>query len=296
MTIMTKTFKHAGILFSCVILAAFTSCGETKKGSQADGGTKSRTVKAEEVEKVDTKDIFFFTPKHRSEKYQPTEPKMAFTKEFEHVKEGEFEGNTNIKEIWFSQKMNHIQNNAFKGCTSLEKVHFQGPVAVINDNAFEGCTALKNLTVDAYTVGVESFKGCKSLTTAHFGEHIWWIRIGAFKDCSNLKSILLTITMKKLEDGAFEGCNAVEELTIPNDFKNRMFGMFADCKKMKKIYLLATEFYEMPKNCTPYAGCTLYVPDAFLKQYQADAEWSKFGKIEPLSKSAYYTAEGFLRK
>ena len=52
----------------------------------------------------------------------------------------------------------------------------------------------------------------------------------------------------------------------------------------------------MPKNCTPQKGCTLYVPDAFLAQFQADAEWSQFGSIQPLSKSKYFTAEGFLKK
>ena len=49
----------------------------------------------------------------------------------------------------------------------------------------------------------------------------------------------------------------------------------------------------MPKNCTPNNGCTLYVPDAFLAQYQADENWMKFGSIEPLSKSKYFKAEGF---
>ena len=152
---------------------------------------------------------------------------------------------------------------------------------------------MKNLNVDVYTIGVNAFKGCTSLETARFGEHIWWIRVGSFDGCSKLRSILMGITMKKLDDGAFEGCTGVEEFSIPNDFKNRMFGLIPSADKWKKIYLLSTEYYSKPKNCTPNKNCTLYVPDVFLAQFQGDAEWSQFGSIEPLSKSQYFTAEGF---
>ena len=72
-----------------------------------------------------------------------------------------------------------------------------------------------------------------------------------------------------------------------------MFGMVAASQpKWKTIYLLSTEYYPMPKNCTPNAAATLYVPDAFVKQFAEDADWQRFGKIEPLSKSKYFTAEG----
>jgi hypothetical protein len=153
---------------------------------------------------------------------------------------------------------------------------------------------MKNLLIDAYTIGVDAFKDCSSLETARFGEHIWWLRVGAFENCKKLRSVLMGIAMKKIDDGAFAGCTGIEEFTVPNDFKNRMFGLVSEsAAKWKKVYLLSTEYYPVPKNCTPNKGCTLYVPDAFLAQFQADAEWQKFGAVEPLSKSKYFTAEGF---
>ncbi|MGM9679609.1 MAG: leucine-rich repeat domain-containing protein [Bacteroidaceae bacterium] len=292
---MKKTFRFAGVVAMSTILAiSATSCSQG--GGKETNGEAKENVKAKEAEKVDVKDIFFYTPRHRAEKYQPTEEKLGFGKDILYIADSEFEGNTNIKEIWFAPKLNHILNKAFRNCTSLRQVHFQGPIAVINDNAFEGCKSLETLNVDAYTVGVEAFKGCTSLSSVRFGDNIWWIRVGAFEGCTNLKSILMAITMKKLDDGAFVGCNALEEVSIPNDFKNRMFGMLETCTKLKKVYLLSTEYYEMPKNCNPSASCTLYVPDAFLAKFKADPEWSKFGSIEPLSKSAHYTGEGFWKK
>lgn len=284
--------RFTGIIAMCVTLSlGFASCNGTQE-NKTEKKTSS-LPKEDKEEVVDTKDIFFYTPQHRKDKYVPTEEKMGFNSQILYTGESEFEGNTSIKEIWFSPKINHIMNKSFKGCTALEKAHFQGPVAVINDEAFMGCKNLKAFSGDAWTVGVDAFKDCTSLEKAHFGEHVWWIRTGAFENCRNLKSILLRITMEKLDDGAFTGCTGLEEVTIPNNFKNRMFGMFAPCKKMKKIYLLSTEYFAMPKNCEPLASCTLYVPDAFLKQYQEDANWSKYGSIEPLSKTKYFTAEGF---
>ena len=279
---MKKTLLMAALLIGI--------CSCTDKQQKQD----NKVVTDTEATETSAKDIFFYTAKHRADKYVPTEEKMGFGTTIQSINESEFEGNKSLKEVWIAPQIKHIVNKAFAGCTSLEKVHFQGDIPVINDDAFNGCTSLKNLLVDAYTIGVDAFRGCTSLETARFGEHIWWIRSGAFGDCKKLKSVLMGITMKKLDDGAFDGCTALEEFSIPNDFKNRMFGLVsASAPKWKKVYLLSTEYYPMPKNCTPGKGCTLYVPDAFLAKFQGDADWAQFGSIEPLSKSKYFTAEGF---
>jgi len=268
-------------------LSGMTSCD--KKSSKQD----AVLVEKSEAKAEAPGDIFFYSGRHRADKYAPTEEKMGFTSQIQSINPSEFKGNANLREVWIAPQIQHIAEYAFSGCTQLEKVHFQGVVAVINDEAFKGCTALKNLRADVYTVGLDAFRDCSSLETARFGEHIWWIRDGAFANCKKLRSVLMGITMEKIEDGAFAGCTSIEEFSIPNDFKNRMFGIVPSTGKWKKVYLLSTEYYAMPKNCTPQKGCTLYVPDAFLQKFQADADWSQFGSIEPLSKSKYFTAEGF---
>ena len=283
-----NTFFYASLAFCMCLALGLGSCDKqsNKKG-------KIVVEKSEATTEV-PKDIFFYTSKHRADKYVPTEEKMGFGSQVLTINEHEFENNKNLREVWFGPQIEHIANYGFAGCTSLETVHFQGEVKVINDEAFKDCSALKNLRVDVYTIGLNAFQGCTSLETARFGEHIWWIREGAFGGCKKLRSVLMGITMKKMEDGAFEGCTGIEEFSIPNDFKNRMFGLVSEsAPKWKKVYLLSTEYYPMPKNCTPNKGCTLYVPDAFLAQYQTDESWQQFGSIEPLSKSKYFTAEGF---
>ena len=272
-----------------LLVMGMTSCDKkpAKQGEKV-------AVEAQAAE-TPASDIFFYTSRHRADKYVPTEEKMGFGSQVLSINPEEFKDNKSIKEVWVSPKIKHVAEHAFEGCSSLEKVHFQGDMPVINDEAFKGCSALKNLRVDVYTIGIDAFKGCTSLETAHFGQHIYWIRNGAFGDCRNLRSVIMAITMEKLENEAFAGCTSIEEFSVPNSFKNRMFGLIPSADKWKKIYMLSTEYYPMPKNCTPNKNCTLYVPDAFLSQFKADADWMQFGSIEPLSKTKYFTAEGFLK-
>jgi len=282
------------VILYCVtalcLLLGMSSCGN---GTTSDKQKTFNASRSEQASTSSAKNIFFYTRQHRADKYSPTEEKLGFGSQIKSINPNEFKDNKNIREVWVAPQIQHIAEGAFAGCTSLEKLHFQGTVAVINDDAFNGCTALKDLYVDAYTIGLDAFFECKSLETVRFGEHIWWIRDGAFAYCPKLRSVLMGITMEKLEFGAFEGSKNIEEFSIPNDFKNSMFGHVPSAPKWKKIYLLSTEYYHMPKNCTPNKDCTLYVPDAFLDKFRADADWMKFGSIEPLSKSRYYTAEGF---
>jgi len=278
-------------LLSIAVMGMLAACSGEKKESSSATTTQKEAVSDNQP----TGDVFVYTSEHRANKTAPDKAKVQISKKLGSINTDEFGGNTAIEEVWIGEQVQHIAERAFLNCTNLKKVHFSGPLPVINDAAFSGCSSLESLNVDVYTIGVDGFKDCTSLKSAKFGEHIYWIRVGAFEGCKNLKSLISAITMSKLEDGAFVGCTSMEEFSIPNDFKNRMFAMFPNQEKFRKIYLLTTEFYPMPKSCQPNKQCTLYVPDVFLKQFQDDAQWSQFGKIEPLSKSKYYTAEGFLK-
>lgn len=277
-----------------LVFAAFSlSLSSCKGNSNEAAGTNGEKPKKEK--KVDMKDVFIYTLDHRHEKFQPTEKekKMAIAKVLESVNEGEFKDNQALEEVFFHQNIKHIVNGAFSGCKNIKALHFTKDVAVINDEAFMNCSSLENLKVDAWTIGLDCFKGCTSLKSAIFGEHLYWLREGAFDGCKSLKTVIMPITVEKFED-PFKGCTALQEFTVPNIAKNRLFGQLAASQpNWRTIYLLTTEFFAMPKNCTPNEKATLYVPDAFLAQFQQDADWSKFGKIEPLSKTKYYTAEGF---
>jgi hypothetical protein len=279
-------------LLSIAAVGLLTACsGEKKESATTEGATTEKKVADDQP----TGDVFIYTGEHRKSKTQPDKAKVLISKKLGSINTDEFKENTTIEEVWIGEQVQHIAQGAFQGCTNLKKIHLAGQLPVINDGAFTGCSSLEELRGDVLTIGVDGFKDCTSLKSVVLGEHGYWIRVGAFENCKNLKKIILADTMSKLEDGAFTGCSAMEELSIPNDFKNRMFGMFPNPEKLRKVYLLTTEYYPLPKNCQPNKQCTLYVPDNFLKQFQADEQWQQFGSIEPMSKSEYYSAEGFLK-
>ncbi len=290
---MKKNICLAAALLLC--MAGMSSCANKSEKSEEKQGTAATATTAVKKEKKAEmpKDVFVYTAEHRKSKYQPTEAVIGFSKKIGSVNEGEFKDNKNIREVWIGEQIKHITNGAFQGCTALEQIHFMGEMPLINDDAFTGCSSLKELNVNVGTIGLNAFDGCKSLESVKLGNKIYQIRAGAFANCTSLKQFIAPIELRNLENGAFEGCTAMEEFSIPNSLKNRMFGMFPQNDKWRKVYLLTTEYYKLPKNCTPTKECTLYVPDAFLEQFRKDADWSKFGKIEPLSSTEYFQAVGF---
>ena len=275
----------------CMALCLTTSCNKGGEGKQSEKSEKSAKAK-----KKSNKKVFLYTLEHREGKYQPTEPVIAFSKKIGSVNEAEFKANQNLQEVYIGEQIKHIMPHAFEDCQNLTAVHYAADIPVINDYAFKGCTSLKEFICDAYTVGLSCFEGCTSLEKVRFGDHMYWIREKSFGGCKNLKSILMGITLEKLDDNAFPGCTAVEEFSVPQAMKNRMWGYFPECPNLKRVYLLSTEFYPVPKNCTPRPDCTIYVPDVFLAQFKGDAEWSKFKEILPLSQSKYFADNGFWKK
>ncbi|MCR5282610.1 MAG: leucine-rich repeat protein [Lachnospiraceae bacterium] len=63
------------------------------------------------------------------------------------VKDGAFEGRTDIKSITIGANVEKIGNNAFKGCTELTKVVIPKKVKSIGKNAFAGCKKLKTVQI-----------------------------------------------------------------------------------------------------------------------------------------------------
>ncbi len=220
--------------------------------------------------------------------------KLGFSDKVKDVTKEEFMGNTTLKELYMNDMVN-IAEGGFKNCTALEQVHMSGTVDVINDYAFEGCTSLKAIDGDIRTVGLGSFKGCTALESFRAKDNTYWIRDEAFAGCTSLKTVIMGMTLSKFEDGAFKDCPNIEEISVPSDWRRHMFSVYKDMKNLKKVYLLVMEHFPFPESGAefPAEQVDLYVPDALLAQYKADATWSKFKSILPLSESQYFKADGW---
>ncbi len=288
----------AGLTLVCA--AALFACSGGK-GSKAVTTADGTTIEV-------PKDIHYYTNGERNAYYDAKERKskkqieseaLGFklaTKQFPtfDVKEGEFQGNEHIKEIYITDHCVNIAPYAFANCTNLEKIVSTSTIDVVNDDAFENCTSLKALDNDIRTIGLSTFANCTSLESFISTDNIYWVRDSAFLNCTSLKTVILGITLTKFEDAAFEGCTAVEEISIPAAWKLHMFNVYQSMPNLKKVYLLTTEPYAFPENSKDF-NCEqvdLYVPDMFLQNFKDDASWARFKSINPLSQTEYFNEMG----
>lgn len=108
-----------------------------------------------------------------------------------------------------------IGRDAFSGSTKMKKCTIGSNVAEIKRRAFTG-TGLTSLIVPANvkTIEEEAFYGNGDLVeinvnSGYVGKH-------AFENNYNLKSITFGPEIKVIREGAFDGCNYIEQLHIPS--------------------------------------------------------------------------------
>ncbi len=297
MNIRTNTLT-AGLALICA--TAFFACSGDKGGKSVTSadGTTVEVPKGIHYYTNGERNAYYDAKKKESKKQIESEAlgfKLA-TKQFPtfDVKDGEFQGNQHIKELYITDHCVNIAPFAFANCSNLEKIVSTTTIDVVNDDAFENCTSLKVLDNDIRTIGLNSFAGCTSLESFITTDNLYWVRDSAFLGCTSLKTVILGITMTKFEDGAFADCPNIEEISIPAAWKLHMFNVYQSMPNLKKVYLLTTEHFAFPENSKDF-NCEqvdLYVPDVFVQNFKDDETWARFKSISPLSSTEYFNEMG----
>ena len=107
-------------------------------------------------------------------------------------------------------------------------------------------------------IGSESFADCVSLKTLNVPEGVETLVTSCFANCKGLTSITLPTTLMTIAR-PFDGCTNVTELTC----------------------LAATPPYPNNSDVGSFSkeGCTLYVPQQSVEEYQANDRWSKLNIV-----------------
>ena len=149
---------------------------------------------------------------------------------------------------------------AFAGCKQL--VSFKCDSMVTNmGNVFEGCIALKNVDI----------KPIDNNYGLNYGT-------GFFSRCTSLEEITLYATVGQ---GMLGDCTALNKVDMHEGSLNGYIA-FNNCSALKTLILRQTEVVTMHGvnvfNGTPFAsggtGGTIYVPEALIDSYKAEANWS----------------------
>ena len=169
-----------------------------------------------------------------------------------------------ITTVEIGESCTAIQNYAFQRCKNLVSVSGMKNVANIGRSAFEGCESLREIALSdkIRTITDNAFINCSSLSTVTGLDEITDLSAGTFKNCTSLKTISLpsvttvgneafagsgVVTASlpkatKLGLGVFDGCAALENVTLCDDLTDIGQRTFRNCVSLESITL--------PKNLT----------------------------------------------
>jgi hypothetical protein len=118
------------------------------------------------------------------------------------------------------------------------------------------------------------------LKSIWFGDEI--TRPSTVRQNTNLKSVRLSTQQSSISSNFFNGCSALQKITIPASVSSLGKNAFTDCLSMQEIHFLSTT----PPTITnagsdsPFVGTpssmVIYVPSASLSAYQSATNWSAY--------------------
>ena len=161
----------------------------------------------------------------------------------------------------------HPWSGSFK--SSIVTVVFSGNITSICDSAFYDCTNLGSIVIpDSVTnIGYSAFKGCKNLDSVTFGKNSNlntlgknYSNDGVFQNCVNLSEITLPNKLTAIQRDTFSGCTNLEKITIGSGVKSIGAYAFNNCGNLTSVVIpnsvesLGDNIF---RNCTNLASVKL---------------------------------------
>lgn len=137
--------------------------------------------------------------------------------------------------------LEEIGSSAFRD-TGLKKVTFPASLKKIAPQAFLN-TQLVNVIFpeELQEIGNEAFREIATLKTITLPNNLRKIGYRAFYACTHLEEVnyvgQVTVAGGILESSAFEGCESLTKIILPQSISELQEGVFMECSKLKEIIL-----------------------------------------------------------
>lgn len=169
-----------------------------------------------------------------------------------------FAGCSSLEEIVLPNSLKKIPAQLFLNCKNLKKVTLPENTTYLPDEFFKGCEKL-NIVLDERikTLGSRVFDGCCRLT--NYPKQIEAMGEECFRNCRGLKNVCLNQKIEELNDGSFEGCSYLEQITRDGDGTIPIGKRcFKNCTKLLEIPDFVSQYQEQAfENCCGISEITI---------------------------------------
>ena len=175
-----------------------------------------------------------------------------------------------LSSITLPKSLTTIGEYAFKDCNLLETIELPTSVTSISHDAFANCSNLRYISLPSNIkyIGEYTFSnsGIREITLP---QQVTEITNNMFERCQNLEHIYLHDGLKSIGDYAFQYCNSLGGITLPNSVKKIGKGCFSHCDYLKEGVTLSDAITEIPEEA--FADC------GYLHEIKLPAELKRIG-------------------
>ena len=197
-----------------------------------------------------------------------------------------FSNCTNLTTVELGDGVTSIGKSAFLKCTQLPSITIGDGVISIGDSAFNGCTALEAANIGSGSIGANAFQDCSRLANVTLGDGVTSIGANAFLRCKALTSMNIGSSVGIIENYAFSGCEALEEVTISAaQIGNQAF---RGAKALKKV-TLGDDVVTIPAGA--FSNCGMGNKNNSPELYLKAGTWTSNGQKTIVAEGASITTD-----
>lgn len=139
--------------------------------------------------------------------------------------------NTSLKKIVLPESVTEIGESAFRNCSGVEEIIFGKDIRKIDRGAFRGCNGLKKIVFQENEKEIEINGELKKYPVT--------VEEGGFEWCESLEEVTLSSNIIGIGNYAFCGCSNLEELSLPEGIEYLGYE-FISGTKIKSLYIPST--------------------------------------------------------